>query len=115
MRTDAAGCKRFQPSTNAETRNRMKDRRNRFSPDATGPAQGRSPLVEKLARHLKWSAAISGAFLRADGPSRWHPATFTFGPGAKRVLSLVRQVLNFRLSVSPRQQTVAITNNFLTQ
>ena len=79
------------------------------------PAQDGSPLVEKLARHLQWSAAISGAFLRADGPSRWHPATFTFGPGAKRVLSLVRQVLNFRLSVSPRQQTVAITNNFLKQ
>src|SRR6266436_8982578 len=112
MRTGAAGCGRFPPSTNSETGNRMKIRRKRFSPKSAGAAQSLSPLAERLARHLRWSAAISAAFLRADGLSR-RSATFTFGLRAKRMWLLVRRVLNFQLSWPRLDETLTITNNFL--
>lgn len=90
----------------------MKIRRKRFSPKSAGAAQSRSPLAERLARHLRWSAAISAAFLRADGLPR-RSATFTFGLRAKRMWLLVRRVRNFQLSWPRLEETLTITNNFL--
>jgi hypothetical protein len=95
----------------------MKSGRNRFLPQAADRrfAQGRLPLAERPARHLKWSAAITGAFLGADGLPRWRPATFTLGLRAKRMLSLICRVLNFRLSWLRLEQNVAVTKNTLAQ
>jgi len=95
----------------------MKNRHKRFLPQDADPGSEESalPLADRLARHLRWSAVISRAFLRADGPRQWRPTTLTFGLRAKRMLALVSRVLNFRLSWPRREQTLSVTNNFLAQ
>lgn len=95
----------------------MKNRRSRFLPRAGDQGSLESPLslAEMAARHLRWSAAIAGAFRRANALPPWHPTTLTFGLRAKRMLSLVRRVLNFRLSWPRLEQTLGVTNNFLAQ
>jgi len=95
----------------------MKNQRKRFLPEAADPGSEESPLLlaERLARHLRWSAEISLAFLRADDRLRWRPTTMSFGLRAKRMWSLARRVVNFRLSWPRLEQTLGITNNFLAQ
>lgn len=89
---------------------------NRFLPRVTdcSPVQGRFLLTERPARHLKWSAAIAGGFLRTDGVPQWRFNRFTFGLRAKRIFSLIRQALNLQVSW-PRQEQPVIINNFLKQ
>ena len=93
----------------------MKNRRFRFLPQAAdrGPLETGLPLAERPARHLMWSGAISGAFRHAKG--QWRPVTFIFRLRAKRMLSLVRRVMNFRRSWPRLEQTVAVTNTSLAQ
>jgi len=95
----------------------MKSRRNRFLPQAADSAsvESRLPLAERSTRHLRWSAAISRAFRRADGLPRWPPASLTFGLRAKRMLSLMRPVLNVRLSWPRVEQSLSVTSHVLAQ
>ncbi len=73
------------------------------------------PLAERAARHLRWSAAVSDAFRSANGLRPWRPATLIFGLRAKRMVSLVRRVLNYRLSWPRVDLTIAVANNTLVQ